>query len=302
MAHQSAHSPRTLASPRVRVQIRSIDFRPFAADDSVEADRELRVPIADQEPAGQGTVLDLPRQIAGLLGDPGSGRVRGAAGEMHPPRPQLDEEQDVDRLEEERLADEDVAGHDLVPVAREELAPGAAPALPLRCGRHVPALEDVPDGGAAHRVAQLDEFAVGARLAPSRVLSGQPEDQLDCLRAGGRAACARQGPERPLAPDQLPMPAEDGVRSEEQQVRVQAGTPAAQVGEPRREHGQRQLLPAREARRSGLGALQDGQLAVQQRDLDILALVRAQQHPAQVEAADQRHGSSGRDARSAVGA
>ena len=242
-----------------------------------------------------------------------------AAGQVDLPRPQLDEEQEGDRLEDERLAGEDVAGGDLVPVAREELAPGAAPPLPLRCGRHLPALEEVADGGAAHRVAQLGEFAVDARVAPPWVLRGQAEDQLDYRRAGGWAARAGLGPERPPA-DEVPMPAEDGLRPDEQQARVQAGTrAAAPAREAGGEHRQGQLLPAREPRRPGLRALEDSQLPPQQQDLDILALVRpheqaaeVQEHPDELSehredhhtsartTADRRHGSSGRGDKAAV--
>ena len=63
---------------------RPYEFRPLAPEDSVETSRELRVPIADQEPAGQGSILDLPAQLPGLLRHAGGGRLRGAAGEMHP--------------------------------------------------------------------------------------------------------------------------------------------------------------------------------------------------------------------------
>ena len=155
---------------------------------------------------------------------------------------------------------------------------------PLRRGRHMPALEDIAHGGPAHTTAQLGEFALDAGVAPARVLSGQPEDQPHYLRAGRRAAHVGLGLKCPPASDEIPMPAEDGVRPEEQQARVQAGTRAAtQTHEPVGEHRQGQLLPASEAWRPGLRALEDGQLSAKQQNLDILALVRPHEQAAEIE-------------------
>jgi hypothetical protein len=53
---------------------------PFATEDLVESRTELAVAVVDQEPRlleGAGEA-----EIASLLGDPGAGRVSGAAGEM----------------------------------------------------------------------------------------------------------------------------------------------------------------------------------------------------------------------------
>jgi hypothetical protein len=44
----------------------------------------------------QGSLLQLPGEVPCLLGDPGRGGVPGAASEMDPPRPHLDEEKDVE--------------------------------------------------------------------------------------------------------------------------------------------------------------------------------------------------------------
>jgi len=49
--------------------------------------------------------------------------MRGDAGEMHPPCPELDEEQDVERLEHRRLDGEEVAREDAMGLRGEELAP-----------------------------------------------------------------------------------------------------------------------------------------------------------------------------------
>ena len=60
-----------------------------------------------------------------MLGDPRRPRVRRATREVHAPRPDLEEEERVQRLEEERLNREEVAGQHAIAVSGEELPPGA---------------------------------------------------------------------------------------------------------------------------------------------------------------------------------
>jgi hypothetical protein len=86
----------------------------------------------------------------------------GTAGKVGFSCAQLNEEQHVDRFQEERFTDEEIAGHDLVAMACKELAPRTTPPLSLRCGRYVSALEDIADSGAADREAQLGKFPMEA--------------------------------------------------------------------------------------------------------------------------------------------
>src|SRR3712207_8672663 len=49
------------------------------------------------------SVLQLPAQVPRLLGHPGGGRVGGTPRQVHPARAELDEEEDVDGVHEQRL-------------------------------------------------------------------------------------------------------------------------------------------------------------------------------------------------------
>src|SRR6266571_6591850 len=71
------------------------DLDSFAGEDGVEVAAELAVPVVDEEAKRRSPLLERPGELAGLLGDPWSGRVRGAAGEVDAPAFQLDEEEHV---------------------------------------------------------------------------------------------------------------------------------------------------------------------------------------------------------------
>ena len=66
------------------------------------------------------------------------------------------------------------------------------------------------------------------------------------------------------------MPRQDRPRREEQQTLARGGRQGPELVH---QHRQAQLLPAREPRRARLGALQDGQLAAEQEDLQVLITV-----------------------------
>src|SRR5687767_2155975 len=67
---------------------------------------------------------------------------------------------------------------DLVPLCRQ------------RCRRYSAPLEDPADRRCADPVAELEQFALDALVAPGRVLSGQPCDQGGDGVVGGRATGA----------------------------------------------------------------------------------------------------------------
>jgi hypothetical protein len=62
----------------------------------VEASTELRVPVAEQEAHLSSPLTQHQQQVAGLLGDPGTVRMGGHAGQMHTSRVQFDEEQHIE--------------------------------------------------------------------------------------------------------------------------------------------------------------------------------------------------------------
>jgi hypothetical protein len=77
---------------------------------------------------------------------------------MHAAGAELEEEQDMSRLQEQRLDGEEVAGQHGVAVLREELPPGTGAPAASRRRRDVAALEDIADRRAAERVAELGQL------------------------------------------------------------------------------------------------------------------------------------------------
>jgi hypothetical protein len=80
----------------------------FAGEDGVEVAGELAVAVADQKAKRSRSLVERPGELARLLGDPWSGRVGGAAGEVDAPATQLDEEEHVQPLQRDRLDGEEV--------------------------------------------------------------------------------------------------------------------------------------------------------------------------------------------------
>ena len=119
---------------------------------------ELVVVVADQEPERPVGVVEVHEQVAGLLGQPRSGRVRGDAQDVHSAGGVLDDEERVEPVQRDRVAMEQVAGQDRLGLRVEELGPGR-PAPPRRRldARRV---ENPPHCGGADLVAESDEFPV----------------------------------------------------------------------------------------------------------------------------------------------
>jgi len=103
-------------------------------------------------------------QVAGLLGQPGSGRVRGDAQNVYPAGGVLDDEERVQPVQADRVEMEQVARDDRLGLRVEELRPGR-PGSPRRWvdARRV---KDFSHGGGADLVAASDEFAVHAPIPP----------------------------------------------------------------------------------------------------------------------------------------
>src|SRR5262249_25990560 len=100
------------------------DFDALRTEDLIEADGELAVAVPQQEPGLEGAVLKPPGQAPSLLGHPLASRIGGDAGEVDLTAGDLDEEEDVETLEPDRLDREEVAGQHLGGVLADELSPG----------------------------------------------------------------------------------------------------------------------------------------------------------------------------------
>src|SRR5262245_2427619 len=92
-----------LWSPDRRVD----DADPLAAEHLVEAGAERALAIVDEESRPLEQVGEA--EVAGLLGDPAAGRVRGAACELDAPAAYLEKEQHAEAAERDRLDGEEIA-------------------------------------------------------------------------------------------------------------------------------------------------------------------------------------------------
>ena len=117
--------------------------------------------------ARRARLLQRPAEVACLLRHPGGGGMGGAARDMHAPGAELEEEQDVHGLEEQRLDGEEVAGDERAAVPRRK-ARQVSPRRP-RCGAGATwwRLRHVADGGATDGVAQLAPARRGSGCSPS---------------------------------------------------------------------------------------------------------------------------------------
>jgi hypothetical protein len=110
-----------------------------------------------------------------VLGEPGSGRVRGDAQDVYPAGGVFDDEERVEPVQGDRVEGEQVAGQDRVRLGPQELGPrwsGSARRW-VDAGR----VQDLPDGRGADLVAEAGEFAVDASVSPRRILGGQADPQ-----------------------------------------------------------------------------------------------------------------------------
>jgi hypothetical protein len=113
----------------------------FAAEHLVESGGELAVAIVDQETHPLKQVGEA--EAARLLDDPGSGRVRRAAGEVDASATELDEEQHVEAMQRHRLDGEEVAGEQACRLASQKGRP--AHRLPARRGLEPATRDHTPD-------------------------------------------------------------------------------------------------------------------------------------------------------------
>src|SRR6266704_3713898 len=70
-------------------------------EDPISLERKLLVPIVDQDAELDPFVLELPAEIASLLGEPGGIRFRGAAPQQDSTRCQMQIYKDVEPLEKD---------------------------------------------------------------------------------------------------------------------------------------------------------------------------------------------------------
>ena len=118
------------SNPALRMRIRvwracrcKDDFNAFGEENGIKCVREFAVPIVNEKAQTWLTVFQIPRKLSGLLRYPAPRRIRRAAGKMDTPASQLDEEEPIDGLQEDRLDDEAVTSQDLIFVVPHQVTP-----------------------------------------------------------------------------------------------------------------------------------------------------------------------------------
>src|SRR5436190_1735791 len=113
------------------------------AEDLVEVAGELAVAITDHKPRLDTLVVDVHEQVARLLGHPCAVGLRRDPGEVHATSRQLNEKQDVEPPQEDRVDGQEIALEDACRLLTKELRPTRL--KPLGC-RFDPCLaQDRPD-------------------------------------------------------------------------------------------------------------------------------------------------------------
>ena len=149
----------------------------------VETRTELRVPVAQEELDVDAGIAEIRGHVASALGDPRPGGIRRDAGEEDPTRSVMDEEEDIepaqrDRVDRER---EEVAGHDACGLLAEELPPGGR-AAPWG-GLEAVGLQHLGDRARRDPVSERKHLASDAQVPPSRVVQGTGEPTTPAPRA-----------------------------------------------------------------------------------------------------------------------
>src|SRR6266542_2361140 len=181
------------------------DVDAFGAEDLVELAAELAVSITDQELRADALVVELHQQVARLLGDPAAVRVGGDPREPDASGRELDEEQDIEAPQEDRVDGEKVARQDARRLPTKKLAP--ARLEPPR-GRLDPRLfQDRPDRARRQLDSEPAQLALDPPVPPARVLAREPHHTLTHLGCSRRAS-GTPVRIRPAARNQLTVPAQ----------------------------------------------------------------------------------------------
>jgi hypothetical protein len=92
-------------------------------EDRVEGSGELGVAVPDEEPEAPSGVVEIHAEVAGLLGQPGTGGMGGDAEDVHAAGGVLDHEEDVQPAQADGVQMEQVAGQDRVRLRAQEFSP-----------------------------------------------------------------------------------------------------------------------------------------------------------------------------------
>ena len=150
------------------------------------------------------------QQFPGGLADPDAGWVIRDPCEVHGPGRDVDEEQQVEPAQRDRVDGREATCDG--GLGTQELGPGHARAL--RGGVDAVLFEDSPHSGGSNAVAEADEFAGDAAAAPCRVVGAHLDDEATQLHRGAGPP-GRPGGLGPVAGDAAWVPAHQGLWCDE---------------------------------------------------------------------------------------
>ena len=113
-------------------------------------------------------VTEVHQQVAGLLGDPGSGWVGGDTQQVHAAGGMLHDEQNIEPLPQQRVDAKEVCGENAVCLGAQELSPAGPVAA--RCGIQAGSFQDRPHRARRKPVAQASKLTVDPAVTPGRIL------------------------------------------------------------------------------------------------------------------------------------
>jgi hypothetical protein len=235
------------------------------AEDLVEVAGELAVAITDHKPRLDPLVVDVHEQVARLLGHPCAVGIRRDPGEVHTTSRQLNEEQDVEPPQEDRVDGQEIALEDACCLLAKELCPTRLKSLGCRFD---PCLaQDRPDSARRDLHPEPDQLTLNPPIPPTRVLPRKPNDKRTdfgrCRRATGTPMRIR-----PAARHQLSVPTQKRRRRHEERS---PRTPRQHTAK----RSQQRPINWTQLRARHL-TLEHAQLLAQQQDLDLLFPLRSE--------------------------
>ena len=169
-----------------------------------------------------------------------------------------------------------------IPCAWDRRNSAPTGAVAARCRADASVLEDLPDRGRCHRDAESRELAVDPAVSPRLFLPGQPQHRRPHLAMRRRApGAAPARPARPAAADDVPVPAHDRARSDNQPHRRQA----LRWHRRRKQRQPRPVRPCQTRMSTRPLALGHSELMAQHQDLGVLPPRFPPRQP------QQRHGT-----------
>jgi hypothetical protein len=202
--HDRVH-PRCLRSGQQYAQA-------LAPEYLIEHAGELTVPVSDQEFEVSDALTQLDRQVPGLLGHPGAGRVGGDPEDADTAGGVLDDGKAIQAGQGDGVDGEEVAGQDSFRLGIEELPPGRAGSAGCRVDACL--LQDRPYGGRGDHAAELGQLTSDPPVSPGWVLSGHLQYQLADRRPDRRTP-GLPAPVGPASFHQVGVPAQQCSGSDE---------------------------------------------------------------------------------------